>query len=686
MKMKFRLRSRFLLFTAAILIASPFSAVQAATASFYGVEKSQHYQQTDDSSVTLASDAYTFRAFAMPATPDSILLAALELPDTEDPIIVESSGDNFVTVRSFASQAALDGAFPEGSYTLVLLSGTPTFEGPAEFYLDESGYPITPQISNYAAAQSMDATMDFTLSWNAFAGSVASDFIQLTVTDSSGMIVFQTGRPGQDSVLGGGAASVTIPAGQLSAGNYDATLAFHRVISEDTQSYAGGYGIASYAKETSFTIQATGGGGTDTVPPTLVSTSPSSGATNVEIDAPVLFAFSEGMVADQEIVWSDNVDADNFTYMWSPDGRTLTCTYLDDFPPNSAVTWTLVPSGFKDFFFNSLSSDNLTGSFVTGSEGSDPNDPCDPNNDPDDSDTGAISMFKSVYYVQGTTGAPVIDADNGPMFAISVSSPTNNAVTEATLTLPNGSTRTLSSFIARSYILFENFESTGALDAAYPSGAYTVTLRRASGSVSVPLNLTSTAPPTPQVSNLAETEGFDAAVDFTFQWLPFTGAQAADSLYLELHDSEGTSFYAPELCIPRPLANTATSIVIPRLTFATGSAVEGSLSFSKTGGFDTNSIADIVAFSGYQKTTEFKFQNGDPEPGQPAIQDLVRQQDGIVRFTVESNSGSVVMVEASENLEEWTLVTTEVSASGSLQVTDPAAGNMAQRFYRVSTF
>ncbi len=127
---------------------------------FLRVGKSQRHQQTDDSSVILAPDAYTFRVFAMPATADSILLAALELPDTEDPIIVESTGDSFVTVRSFASQAALDGAFPKGSYTLVLQSETPTFEGPAEFYLDESGYPVTPQVSNYAAAQSMDAAMD----------------------------------------------------------------------------------------------------------------------------------------------------------------------------------------------------------------------------------------------------------------------------------------------------------------------------------------------------------------------------------------------------------------------------------------------------------------------------------------------------------------------------------------------
>jgi len=146
--------------SAAILIAFPFDEVQAGTASFYGVGKSQRHQQTDDSSVILAPDAYTFRVFAMPATADSILLAALELPDTEDPIIVESTGDSFVTVRSFASQAALDGAFPKGFYTLVLQSETPTFEGPAEFYLDESGYPVTPQVSNYAAAQSMDAAMD----------------------------------------------------------------------------------------------------------------------------------------------------------------------------------------------------------------------------------------------------------------------------------------------------------------------------------------------------------------------------------------------------------------------------------------------------------------------------------------------------------------------------------------------
>ncbi|MHC1765264.1 MAG: Ig-like domain-containing protein [Verrucomicrobiia bacterium] len=658
------------------------AVLEAASASFYGFGKTREFEQSGESGVVTASRGpFRFDAFAIPTEARPVLVAALDTPGAQQVVILQPSGGRLTASASFGSQTELDAAYPSGTYSMVLVSDSPVFEGPAEFQYPETDFPVPPEISNFAAAQAVDPSSEFTLAWNAFEGATGSDYVWLSLVNSSGAAVFQTGLPGEANALGGSARTVSIQANSLEPGAYTARLAFVRVIQEDSTSYSGAVGRATMASETVFPVEARLTG-PDTTSPVLTGTSPVNGATNMRLDTRVLFQFSEAMASTQVITWSANVVASDFSYSWSPDQRTLTCTYSKAFPANSTIGWTLLGSGFRDLAGNPLGSETVNGSFSTGTSGSNVPNPCDP--DANHLDAGSVSVSKMVYYGQSASGEVVMN-QNAAMFFATVSSPTNNPVLEAALTLPGGSTKPLMRVGERSLILQAPFESQEALDTAYPSGTYTVTVKRTVGTFVVALDIPASGPPTPQITNLAETKDFDATANFELKWLPFTGVAPSDSLFIMLQDNLRTNFHAPDPCIPIPLANTAISIIVPGMTFASSTQIEGALSFTKFGGADTSSIPDMPAFSSIQKMTTFEFLNAGLESDRPAIRNLIRQQDGVVRFEVTSKAGATVRVQASANLQDWTPIQTGASPEGLLIVTDPAAATLPWRFYRAST-
>ncbi|WP_170266493.1 carboxypeptidase regulatory-like domain-containing protein [Brevifollis gellanilyticus] len=109
---------------------------------------------------------------------------------------------------------------------------------------------------------------------------------------------------------------------------------------------------------------------TDSAAPSLDSSLPANGATGVVRDTTVKFTFSERMQTGVSIAWSPNVTANQFSFSWSVDGRTLTCTYSTSLPADATINWTLNPTAqaqnFKDVAGNALPSD-VSGSFTTSS-------------------------------------------------------------------------------------------------------------------------------------------------------------------------------------------------------------------------------------------------------------------------------------------------------------------------------
>jgi Bacterial Ig-like domain len=674
-----------LLVGAALISLASMSLVQAGDVTVYGIGKNQVYEQTSASAVTPASSgAYSFSAFAIPTSADSISFVTVT-PPSGDTQYLDSTSSGFQMESPFATPAELNAAFPSGQYTFTAQSMDFTSTaGPANLTLSGDAYPATtPQISNYAAAQSVDPAKDFVVSWNAFANATANDFVQLTLQNDSGDVVFDTGLPGQSTALPGTALSATIPANKLTAGSsYDAVLRFGHITSRDATDYPGGTGVTTYAQETRFTVATTGGiSGIPGLPPFLIFTSPATGAKNVALDSPVVFTFTVPMAPVQAITWSPNVVAANFSYTWSPSATNLTAQYNTALPANATITWTLDPSVFKSQSGTALFAVNLSGSFTTGSSQSNTNSPC--NGGSTNTGIGSLSISKNVRYVQTNANPPVVDTESGAGFFAFLQSPATNPVTQVTLQLPNGTIKTLTNLFG--FVFFEQFASQEALDAAYPAGNYTVNMTRTTGTAALTLSLAANgAPPTPQITNFAQTQNFDPTADLTVQWLPFAGAAAYDSIYFDMSDTTaGTDFHAPDPCIPRDLPNTATSIVVPKNTFGAGADIDGSLGFNKIGSLNTNSVPGLVAFADYSKTTSFKATtSGGSQPNPPSIQNLVRLQNGTVQFQVQGTAGATLSAEASTDLKSWTPIMSAPSTSGLLPVTDSQAASMPYRFYR----
>jgi hypothetical protein len=412
-----------------------------------------------------------------------------------------------------------------------------------------------------------------------------------------------------------------------------------------------------------------------------LSSDPVTGTSNVAINKPVRFTFLTAMAPVEKVVWSSNLDATKFSYAWSADGKTLTATYSGNFPVNTTITWILDPAVFKDTAGGALLELNNSGSFTTGSGEGNPNDPC--NGGGGNDNQGVVSMFKSIQYVQTSAAAPAIDPDSGAIFSVYLKASSTNPVSQATLQLPSGATRELASLISNSFFFTEEFSTEAALEAAYPAGTYTLNLKQSTGSASMKLNLAASAPPTPHLTNFEQVQAFSPTADFRVQWDPFTGAAANDGIIFTMAD-QTRNFTAPDPCVPRELANTATFIIVPANTFGVGTDIDGSLTFSKSGGFDTNSIPGINGVGGYSKTTSFKPKvSGTPGPDQPILQNFLRLPNETVQFQVKGTAASV-LVEASADLQLWVPVLTAPSPTGVLDVVDALAAGNPRRFYRAT--
>ena len=114
----------------------------------------------------------------------------------------------------------------------------------------------------------------------------------------------------------------------------------------------------------------------------------------------------------------------------------------------------------------------------------------------------------------------------------------------------------------------------------------------------------------------------------------------------------GHNFSAPDPCVPRELANTATSIVIPKGTFALAGEIDGSLTFTKASSQDT-SIADLSGFAVYSKMTEFKLRSGSTSTTGLRFSQPVSLANGSIQIAVTGEPSSSHVVESSTDLKNW---------------------------------
>jgi len=229
----------------------------------YTISKYGHYNQSSAADpVPDAEEPFMFYSGVVaPDAGPAVTAGSVTLPNnTNKPL--QPLGLFLYYTESFATEAALETAYPAGSYVLRFTQ-TGLAERVIPMTITAGTLPV-PKIANFAEAQAVNAGQDFTLRWNAFTGAGAQDSLSVFISDGMGNVVFQAPDRCVPRELPVTATSIVIPAGTFQSNRtYSASLNFSKVFyaSTNTVPEMGGYGTDG--KMTDFTIKTgTGGGGT----------------------------------------------------------------------------------------------------------------------------------------------------------------------------------------------------------------------------------------------------------------------------------------------------------------------------------------------------------------------------------------------------------------------------------------
>ena len=142
--------------------------------------------------------------------------------------------------------------FPQGTYTFYV-SAAASNQTVLVTLPTSMTQPNPPHVTNFVAAQSVNATQSFTLGWDAFVGGTTTDYVWVVIGNSN---IWQSPGAGTPGALNGTATTVTIPANSLQANsNYTATVGFYHGVVVSNATYET---VAFRATATQFTLTTAG--------------------------------------------------------------------------------------------------------------------------------------------------------------------------------------------------------------------------------------------------------------------------------------------------------------------------------------------------------------------------------------------------------------------------------------------
>lgn len=301
------------------------------------IEKGQRFEQTSSAvpTVSASSIPFSFGAVAERTPP-----ITLTIP-TGETLSLPEAGLGFGLERSFPTKAALDAAFPGGTYQM---SGSNL--GPFSFALAPEAYPAAaPQVVggvwNGAGLLIVDPTRDATLQFNAFTEYGAPGLASVMTLDLEGLTdsVYLEGNA-STLVLNGRPASATpftqftIPANSLTAGRtYQCDVRWTTAKNVDAASIPGTLVGTLFWKHTTFFVVAQAGA-LGAAPP-VIATPPAS--QTKAVGGSVTFAAGvtvggSSQLSQVTLRWYHNgseIEADGSKYTIAPDGLSLTVKSLD---------------------------------------------------------------------------------------------------------------------------------------------------------------------------------------------------------------------------------------------------------------------------------------------------------------------------------------------------------------------
>jgi hypothetical protein len=172
---------------------------------YYELFKGQAFTQSETNSPgPAAEEPYLFEVFLYPLGYPYTYLPYVSDPEIETPegishaltLVSQTNANrtvmmNFAFTDSAASESALDTAYGAGAYTLAY-HGTQDGAATIVVALDADDFPPAPALSNLAAAQFIDPSNNFALTFAPWAAVGSNNYVQLTVLDSGSNVVFAT--------------------------------------------------------------------------------------------------------------------------------------------------------------------------------------------------------------------------------------------------------------------------------------------------------------------------------------------------------------------------------------------------------------------------------------------------------------------------------------------------------------
>lgn len=159
------------LFTAATVCA------QTPIATGVFIQKSAHYEQTSPTEVISRSFTRTISAYPSPARAPQGSTARLIGPGGITLPMALDFGQGWYAEQTFASEAELDAATPEGTYRLEVLGTTQVYSGSHDYVRSAFG---TTRITNFAQLQAWPGP-GFTVEWDPIPGATANSSVAVQV-------------------------------------------------------------------------------------------------------------------------------------------------------------------------------------------------------------------------------------------------------------------------------------------------------------------------------------------------------------------------------------------------------------------------------------------------------------------------------------------------------------------------
>jgi len=626
---------------------------------FAGVVKTQYYLQFDAKLLSLPDEEaldgagdlpapFFFEAFVESADTDILESASVTPPGgSELPLPVDPDSTNEWRLRAERqSFPELNAEFPPGAYELSTVGDNDGAKS-VSVTLSADDYLGATTFTVFEAAQAIDPASDFTFAWDSIPGATADDLVFLILEDERGDEVFESPDIGEPGALDGLSTSAMVPSEALAPGTrYFARLETYRIV-DVNESYAPGVeSLAGYGKVLLMPAATTGVADSDA--PLLESVSPYDQESDVALDATVVFGFNEAMDPavdpEQAIAWTGIADPSDFSYRWSPDGRTLFCLLDGGLPASTAVGWELNPDGssakLADLAGNPLFA-GVAGGFETGTSAG--------NAGPD---VERFEIGKARSYRQEADGAPTA----GHFLAGFFADPTGaGRLSSIDLEIPGRGLATDVGELGGDFWEIEGtatFAEQADLDRIFPNGSYTVsfhTLRDGDRSVTLETGADD-YPNAPTMLDFAATQAVDPDQALVLQWQPMAGGTASDSIELFIGNDDACFFETPPAGEPGALDGTATQVTIPAGSLPPGRTLDCELVFARVADEDDSQYPGVSCRAGFFAITTLDLVTTG-EPFEPRIE--VQGQGEAALVVVTGERGRSYQVSASDDLSFW---------------------------------